>query len=149
MNENDQVGGGGSGESQNNQTLPRTKLNKSRKRDSSPRDQQGDEIWYREVNDKEDGEENQEDDEVWNSLNDGFRQVQSLLDRNRILIQQVNENHRSKIAENMVKNVALIQEMNANISKIVCIYSDLSNDFSTVFHHRAAAAAVENGNCVD
>ncbi|CAM8961769.1 unnamed protein product [Rhodiola kirilowii] len=149
MNENDQVGGGGSGESQNNQTLPLTKLNKSRKRDSSPRDQQGDEIWYREVNDKEDGEENQEDDEVWNSFNDGFRQVQSLLDRNRILIQQVNENHRSKIAENMVKNVALIQEMNANISNIVCIYSDLSNDFSTVFHHRAAAAAVENGNCVD
>ncbi|KAL9676465.1 hypothetical protein QQ045_004679 [Rhodiola kirilowii] len=148
MNENDQVGGSGSGESQNNQTLPRTKLNKSRKRDSSPRDQQGDEIWYREVNDKEDGEENQEDDEVWNSFNDGFRQVQSLLDRNRILIQQVNENHRSKIAENMVKNVALIQEMNANISNIVCIYSDLSNDFSTVFHHRAAAA-VENGNCVD
>ncbi|RVW42290.1 Protein early flowering 4 [Vitis vinifera] len=61
-------------------------------------------------------------------------QVQSVLDRNRVLIQQVNENHQSKIPDNLVKNVALIQEINGNISKVVSLYSDLSTNFSGVFH---------------
>ena len=57
--------------------------------------------------------------EVWESFNDNFRKVQSVLDRNRVLIQQVNDNHQSKIPDNLVKNVALIQEINENISKVV------------------------------
>ncbi|KAK3022798.1 hypothetical protein RJ639_046900 [Escallonia herrerae] len=76
------------------------------------------------------------DAEVWDNFTDSFRQVQSVLDRNRVLIQQVNENHQSKIHENMVKNVALIQEINGNISKVVALYSDLSTNFSSVFHQR-------------
>uniref|UniRef100_A0A7N0UAR6 Protein EARLY FLOWERING 4 domain-containing protein n=1 Tax=Kalanchoe fedtschenkoi TaxID=63787 RepID=A0A7N0UAR6_KALFE len=140
-------GSGGSSESQNqhniNQTLtaPIAKPNKSRKRDSSSRG--GGDICDRESRDSQDDEENQEHvgggDEVWQSFSEGFRQVQSVLDRNRILIQLVNENHRSKNAENMLKNVTLIQEINANISKIRDLYSDLSSDFSTFFHHRAAS----------
>ena len=57
--------------------------------------------------------------EVCESFNDNFRKVQSVLDRNRVLIQQVNDNHQSKIPDNLVKNVALIQEINGNISKVV------------------------------
>nr|XP_023900077.1 protein EARLY FLOWERING 4-like [Quercus suber]POE51089.1 protein early flowering 4 [Quercus suber] len=76
------------------------------------------------------------DAEVWNSLNHNFRQVQTVLDRNRVLIQQVNENHQSRIPDNMVKNVALIQEINGNISKVVSLYSNLSSDFSSKFHER-------------
>ncbi|KAF5738454.1 hypothetical protein HS088_TW13G01353 [Tripterygium wilfordii] len=74
--------------------------------------------------------------EVWEALNRNFKQVQSVLDKNRALIQQVNENHRSKIADNMVKNVALIREINVNISKVASLYSDLSSDFSSMFHQR-------------
>ena len=74
------------------------------------------------------------DAEVWNSLNHNFRQVQTVLDRNRVLIQQVNENHQSRIPDNMIKNVALIQEINGNISKVVSLYSNLSSDFSSKFH---------------
>nr|AHZ89707.1 early flowering 4 [Dimocarpus longan]AHZ89708.1 early flowering 4 [Dimocarpus longan] len=74
------------------------------------------------------------DPQVWMSLNCGFKEVQSVLDRNRVLIQQVNENHQSRIPDNMVKNVALIQEINGNISKVVSLYSDMSSDFSSAFH---------------
>ncbi|KAF7849664.1 hypothetical protein BT93_L0419 [Corymbia citriodora subsp. variegata] len=76
------------------------------------------------------------DPEVWEMFSKNFRQVQTVLDRNRALIRQVNENHQSKSADNMVKNVALIQEINQNISKVVSLYSDLSTDFSTAFHQR-------------
>ncbi|KAH0979469.1 hypothetical protein GBA52_006646 [Prunus armeniaca] len=82
-----------------------------------------------------DEEEEAEDAEVWDQFNRRFREVQAVLDRNRALIQQVNDNHRSRVADNMVKNVGLIQEINGNISKVVSLYSDLSN-FSTFFHHR-------------
>ncbi|TYG51971.1 hypothetical protein ES288_D10G304200v1 [Gossypium darwinii] len=74
--------------------------------------------------------------EVWATIDKSFKQVQSVLDRNRMLIQQVNENHQSKIQDNMVKNVALIQELNANISKVVSLYSDLSSNFSTAFQQQ-------------
>ncbi|KAL3834844.1 hypothetical protein ACJIZ3_009580 [Penstemon smallii] len=76
------------------------------------------------------------DPAVWSAFTDNFRQVQSVLDRNRVLIQQVNENHQSKEHENLVKNVALIQEINSNISKVVSLYSNLSTNFSSVFHQQ-------------
>lgn len=70
--------------------------------------------------------------EVWRNFTDSFREVQSILDRNRALIQQVNENHQSKIHDNMVKNVGLIQEINGNITKVKLLYSELSSSFSGV-----------------
>ncbi|KZV43262.1 hypothetical protein F511_20041 [Dorcoceras hygrometricum] len=81
------------------------------------------------------------DPEVWAAFTANFSQVQSVLDRNRSLIQQVNENHRSKIQDNLVKNVELIQEINGNIAKVVSLYSTLSADFSSMFHQRNGAAA--------
>ncbi|KAJ0505419.1 putative protein EARLY FLOWERING 4 [Helianthus annuus] len=84
-----------------------------------------------------DDEENSEESQaLWSTFTDSFREVQSVLERNRVLIQQVNENHRSKNHESMVSNVALIQEINNNVSKIVAMYADLSVNFSTVFHQR-------------
>ncbi|XP_031264188.1 protein EARLY FLOWERING 4-like [Pistacia vera] len=76
------------------------------------------------------------DSEVWSTFNHSFKQVQSVLDRNRVLIQQVNDNHQSKVPDNMAKNVALIQELNGNISKVVSLYSDLSSNFSTTFQYQ-------------
>ncbi|XP_068315386.1 protein EARLY FLOWERING 4-like [Pyrus communis] len=86
-----------------------------------------------------------DDSELWDQFNRRFSEVQSLLDRNRSLIQQVNDNHRSRVADNMVKNVALIQEINGNISKVVSLYSDLSSNFSTFFHHHNAGKNAEDG----
>ncbi|KAI3939086.1 hypothetical protein MKX01_001954 [Papaver californicum] len=70
------------------------------------------------------------DDQVGKS----FQQVQTVLDQNRILIQQVNENHQSKIPHNLAKNVALIRDININISKVASFYTELSTNFSGFFH---------------
>ncbi|XP_028784737.1 protein EARLY FLOWERING 4 isoform X4 [Neltuma alba] len=97
--------------------------------------------------DSADGE--QCDAEVWDKLTRSFHQAQSVLDQNRALIQQVNENHRSKIPDNLVKNVALIGQLNGNISKVLSIYSDLSIDFSNIVHQRrrrrATTVSTEDG----
>ncbi|KAM3359459.1 protein EARLY FLOWERING 4-like [Capsicum galapagoense] len=76
------------------------------------------------------------DSEIWNNFSNNFRQVQSVLDRNRLLIQQVNENHQSRTHDSMVQNVGLIHELNGNISKVASIYSDFNTDFTTMFHQR-------------
>ena len=73
--------------------------------------------------------------EVWRNFTDSFREVQSVLDRNRVLIQQVNENHQSKMHDNMVKNVELIQEINGNITRVKVLYSELSSSFSSVLRN--------------
>ncbi|XP_059627978.1 uncharacterized protein LOC132270788 [Cornus florida] len=87
--------------------------------------------------------------EVWGTFAESFRQVQSILDRNRVLIQQVNENHQSKVHGNMVKNVALIQEINGNISKVVSLYSDLSTNFSGLFRQRNPSVDPKNSDAKD
>ncbi|XP_059291722.1 protein EARLY FLOWERING 4-like [Lycium ferocissimum] len=76
------------------------------------------------------------DSEMWNTFSNNYRQVQSVLDRNRLLIQQVNENHQSRTHDSMVQNVGLIQELNGNISKVASLYSDFNTDFSTMVHLR-------------
>ncbi|KAF9599113.1 hypothetical protein IFM89_035392 [Coptis chinensis] len=81
------------------------------------------------------------DVELWETFSKSFNQVQSVLDQNRVLIQQVNENHQSKLPDNLTKNVSLIREINGNISTVVSLYSKLSANFTHVFHQRAAAPA--------
>ncbi|KAJ0746255.1 putative protein EARLY FLOWERING 4 [Helianthus annuus] len=82
-----------------------------------------------------DGEE-ECDVEAWETLSKGFKEAQTALDQNRLLIQQVNENHQSKIPDNLVKNVKLIQEINGNISKVSDVYSNLSVNFSKLVQQR-------------
>ncbi|GAV66616.1 DUF1313 domain-containing protein, partial [Cephalotus follicularis] len=84
-------------------------------------------------------EEEECDVEVWDTLSKNFKQVQTVLDHNRILIQQVNENHQSRTPDNLVKNVGLIREINRNISKVQFIYSDLSLNFSNTVNQRGRA----------
>ncbi|KAD3068199.1 hypothetical protein R6Q59_017852 [Mikania micrantha] len=95
-----------------------------------------------------DGEEDC-DAEAWETLNKGFIEAQSVLDQNRLLIQQVNENHQSKIPDNLVKNVALIQEINGNISKVRSVYSNLSMNFSKFVHQRRAKNKIDKLELAD
>ncbi|XP_031271030.1 protein ELF4-LIKE 1-like [Pistacia vera] len=82
------------------------------------------------------GEQAEVDVEAWGTLSKSFRRVQTLLDKNRELIQQANENHQSKIPDDIAKNVGLIREINGNILKVISIYSDLSTDFSNIVNQR-------------
>ncbi|OIT33368.1 PREDICTED: protein EARLY FLOWERING 4-like [Nicotiana attenuata] len=106
------------------------------------------EAYYTEEHRDENADGGMEEDnsEMWNDFSNRFRQVQSVLDRNRLLIQQVNENHQARSHNNMVQNVGLIQELNGNISKVVSLYSDLSTNFSTVFHQGNDAIGDENND---
>lgn len=87
-----------------------------------------------------------DDSEVWNAFTSNFQSVQSVLDRNRQLIQQVNSNHQSRVHENLVENVNLIQEINGNISKVVALYSDLSTNFSSAFNQQRKATTQDQSN---
>nr|AFN53671.1 hypothetical protein [Linum usitatissimum] len=93
-------------------------------------------------------EEGQEecDKEAWVALNKSFRQAQSVLDQNRDLIHQVNENHQSKIPANLSRNVSLINDINGNISKVMSIYSDLSVNFANAVQERRRSND-EGGGC--
>ncbi|KAJ0738072.1 putative protein EARLY FLOWERING 4 [Helianthus annuus] len=82
------------------------------------------------------------DVEAWEMLSKGLKEVQRVLEENRLLIQQVNENHESKIHDNLVKNVALIQEINGNVSKIRTVYSSISVNLC----HFVRRRSVKNDN---
>ncbi|KAJ0239970.1 Protein EARLY FLOWERING 4 domain-containing protein [Hirschfeldia incana] len=73
------------------------------------------------------------DVEVWNTLSNGFKRAQLVLDQNRDLIQRVNDNHLSRIPENVSRNVGLINEINGNISRVMEIYTGLAVDFAKKF----------------
>ncbi|CAN4101044.1 unnamed protein product [Withania somnifera] len=98
------------------------------------------------VNGDGDGDGEEEGTEAWEIITKCFREVQSLLDQNRVLIQQVNENHQSKLPDNLAKNVALIRDINNNISKVSRLYSNLSVDFCNIVHQRRALALYESKN---
>ncbi|XP_030526134.1 protein ELF4-LIKE 4 [Rhodamnia argentea] len=59
-----------------------------------------------------------------------FLQVQGILDQNRLLINEINLNHESKIPDNLSRNVGLIRELNNNIRRVVDLYADLSRSFT-------------------
>lgn len=66
-------------------------------------------------------------------------QVQAILDENNVLIEEVNRNHASKIADKMVKNVGLISKINSNLLKVQSLYSDISVDFLNKVRKRLAS----------
>ncbi|KAI3447193.1 hypothetical protein Pfo_003858 [Paulownia fortunei] len=47
-----------------------------------------------------------------------------------LLINEINQNHESKIPDNLSRNVGLIRELNNNIRRVVDLYADLSTSFT-------------------
>ena len=72
---------------------------------------------------------NQVDGKVVQTFQKSFGQVQNILDQNRLLINEINQNHESKVPDNLSRNVGLIRELNNNIRRVVDLYSDLSSNF--------------------
>ncbi|CAB4272320.1 unnamed protein product [Prunus armeniaca] len=76
------------------------------------------------------GNGTQLDTKVVQTFQKSFVQVQDILDQNRLLINEINQNHESKIPDNLSRNVGLIRELNSNIRRVVDLYADLSSSFS-------------------
>jgi hypothetical protein len=53
-------------------------------------------------------------------------QVQGILEHNRVLIQEIKQNQESGEDSGRNRNAALIHELNINIARVGCLYSDLS-----------------------
>lgn len=56
-----------------------------------------------------------------------LNQAQDILDRNRFLINEINNNHRLRTPEALARNVVLIRELNGNIAKVVNLYRELAS----------------------
>ncbi|KAJ4708791.1 protein ELF4-LIKE 4-like [Melia azedarach] len=76
------------------------------------------------------GNGTQIDGKILQTFQKSFVQVQDILDQNRLLINEINQNHESKIPDNLSRNVGLIRELNNNIRRVVDLYSDLSSNFT-------------------
>ncbi|KAL9224223.1 hypothetical protein vseg_000284 [Gypsophila vaccaria] len=76
------------------------------------------------------GNVTQIDSKVLQTFQKSFVQVQSILDQNRLLINEINQNHESRIPDNLSRNVGLIRELNNNIRRVVDLYSDLSQSLT-------------------
>ena len=72
----------------------------------------------------------QADGKLIQTFHKSFVQVQSLLDQNRLLISEINQNHESKVPGDLSRNVGLIRELNNNIRRVVDLYADLSSLFA-------------------
>ncbi|KAE8667080.1 Protein ELF4-LIKE 3 [Hibiscus syriacus] len=58
------------------------------------------------------------DTKVLQVFQKSFVQVQDILDQNRLLINEINQNHESKVPDNLSRNVGLIKELNNNIREL-------------------------------
>ncbi|KAL5201442.1 hypothetical protein ABZP36_035796 [Zizania latifolia] len=76
-------------------------------------------------------------------LQRSFGEVQGILEQNRVLIQEISQNHEARDADGLTRNVALIRELNTNIARVVDLYADLSCSFSRTV---TASSANHNSN---
>ena len=76
------------------------------------------------------GNGTQIDSKILQTFKKSFVQVQNILDQNRVLINEINQNHESKVPDNLSRNVGLIRELNNNIRRVVDLYADLSSSFT-------------------
>lgn len=58
-----------------------------------------------------------------------FQDVQDILDRNRVLIAEINHNHELGTNAALERNVPMLRELNANIAKVVQLYRESADSF--------------------
>ncbi|KAL0663850.1 hypothetical protein Bca4012_100687 [Brassica carinata] len=70
------------------------------------------------------------DGKVLQNFQKSFVQVQDILDQNRLLINEINQNHESKQADHLGRNIGLIREFNNNIRTVASLYGGLSHSLA-------------------
>lgn len=55
--------------------------------------------------------------------------AQTLLDRNKALIHEINKNHEARAAGGMERNVDLLRELNSNVAKAQELYEEAGGGF--------------------
>ncbi|CAO2823170.1 unnamed protein product [Amaranthus hypochondriacus] len=72
------------------------------------------------------GYDPQKDNKLTQKFQSSLVQVQSILDQNRLLINEINKNHETRLPDNLSRNSVLIRELNNNIRRVVELYADMS-----------------------
>ncbi|KAK4760072.1 hypothetical protein SAY87_023203 [Trapa incisa] len=86
--------------------------------------------------------------EILQTLQRSLLQAQNLLDQNRILINEINQNQESRVPYNLGRNVGLIRELNNNIRRVVDLYADLSGSLSRSTEAPTNSSSEENASTV-
>lgn len=81
------------------------------------------------VNGNGNGNGTKVDNQILQTYHKSFVQVQSILDQNRLLINEINQNQDSRIPDNLSRNVELIKELNNNVWRVFDLYADISSSF--------------------
>lgn len=76
------------------------------------------------------GDTSQVDSRLLQVFQKSLLQAQDILNQNRLLINEINQNHESRMPDNLSRNVGLIRELNSNIRRVVDLYADLSSSFT-------------------
>ena len=77
--------------------------------------------------------------QVWPAVSQ-FQEVQDILDRNKLLIAEINQNHQQGTHVALERNVPMLRELNQNIAKVLELYQQAAASFVKNFN-----APVANG----
>lgn len=77
--------------------------------------------------------------EIWPQVRQ-FQDVQDVLDRNRLLIAEINHNHQLGTNVALERNVPMLRELNGNIAKVVQSYKEAADSFVTALFPQGAEA---------
>jgi hypothetical protein len=80
--------------------------------------------------------------QMWPGSADNLLAVQSILDRNKMIISEIDANHCHRNNDSLERNVDLIRELNLNINRVVGLYQELTEHFAKVSNGQT----VEVGN---
>ncbi|XP_054821599.1 protein ELF4-LIKE 4-like [Prosopis cineraria] len=85
----------------------------------------------------------QVDSRIIEAFQKNLLQAQDILDQNRLLINEINQNHLSNMPQNLSRNAGLIRELNNNIRRVVDLYAALSS--SCLKSREASSEGDSNG----
>jgi Early Flowering 4 domain len=66
--------------------------------------------------------------QIWPAVKQ-FQEVQDVLDRNRVLIAEINHNHQLGTHVALERNVPMLRELNGNVAKAVQLYKEAADSF--------------------
>jgi Early Flowering 4 domain len=78
--------------------------------------------------------------QIWPAVKQ-FQEVQDILERNRLLIAEINHNHQQGTHVALERNVPMLRELNQNIAKVLELYKEAADSFVQSFQTPTGAVA--------
>lgn len=82
--------------------------------------------------------------QIWPAVSQ-FQEVQDTLDRNELLIAEINQNHQQGTHVALERNVPMLRELNQNIAKVLELYQRAAESFVQSFNPPVSAGETPQG----